>query len=148
MADGPIDKFIGEYRWLSNFHPSPLEAWFDDNKVIIPTVEHYYQGSKASNREDRERIFAAKVPGEAKKLGQRLILPRDWETRKLTVMRNGLEMKFGQHKDLREKLLATGDRELIEGNNWNDRFWGKVNGVGENFLGRLLMALRRDLRRD
>ncbi len=43
---------------------------------------------------------------------------------------------------LMEKLLATGDAELIEGNNWDDIFFGVCNGKGKNWLGRLLMNLR------
>ena len=43
-------------------------------------------------------------------------------------------------------LKYTGDAELIEGNNWGDTFWGVCNGVGENHLGKLLMARRAQLR--
>ncbi len=52
-----------------------------------------------------------------------------------------LTLKF---KDpyLRDKLLRTGEARLIEGNWWKDRFWGQVNGVGENHLGRLLTLVR------
>ena len=39
-------------------------------------------------------------------------------------------------------LLATGDAELIEGNNWGDTYWGKCNGQGLNRLGILLMQIR------
>lgn len=47
---------------------------------------------------------------------------------------------------LREKLLATGDAELVEGNTWGDRFWGVCNGVGQNWLGRLLMQVRDEIK--
>ena len=39
-------------------------------------------------------------------------------------------------------LMDTGDAELIEGNNWNDTFWGVCNNAGENNLGKLLMKIR------
>jgi predicted NAD-dependent protein-ADP-ribosyltransferase YbiA (DUF1768 family) len=42
-------------------------------------------------------------------------------------------------------LKATGDEELVEGNWWNDTFWGVCNGVGENNLGKLLMKIRAEL---
>jgi hypothetical protein len=42
----------------------------------------------------------------------------------------------------RDLLLATGDAELIEGNVWNDVFWGVCNGIGKNWLGKLLMQVR------
>lgn len=50
--------------------------------------------------------------------------------------------KFMQHPNLRKELLATGDCLLIEENQWNDRYWGTVNGRGENRLGKNLMDIR------
>lgn len=47
---------------------------------------------------------------------------------------------------LSEMLEATGDAELIEGNHWGDTFWGVCNGVGQNNLGKLLMAIRSENR--
>lgn len=47
---------------------------------------------------------------------------------------------------LRKWLLETGEEELIEGNNWGDKFWGQVNGIGENHLGRLLMEIREEIK--
>ena len=46
------------------------------------------------------------------------------------------------------KLLGTGDTYLEEGNTWNDTFWGVCNGVGENNLGRILMEVREELRKE
>jgi predicted NAD-dependent protein-ADP-ribosyltransferase YbiA (DUF1768 family) len=43
-------------------------------------------------------------------------------------------------------LLATGNRPLIEGNDWGDTFWGQVDGRGENHLGELLLKIREELR--
>lgn len=42
--------------------------------------------------------------------------------------------------------MATDDAELVEGNTWGDRYWGVVDGVGENRLGKLLMERRAELR--
>ena len=44
------------------------------------------------------------------------------------------------------KLLMTREAELIEGNDWNDYFWGQCMGVGDNHLGKLLMQVRKELR--
>jgi len=49
---------------------------------------------------------------------------------------------------LRELLLMTGDAELVEFNEWNDRFWGVCKGVGENRLGILLQEIREEIKRD
>ena len=64
---------------------------------------------------------------------------------KIDIMRQVLKSKFTQNPELKAKLIATGDAELIEGNNWNDRFWGVCRGVGQNHLGKLLMEVRAEL---
>jgi len=46
---------------------------------------------------------------------------------------------------LKEELLATEDWELIEGNTWNDSFWGVCQRKGENHLGKILMKIRKEL---
>ena len=74
-------------------------------------------------------------------------LREDWETVKIDVMRDVLKSKFSLNSELREKLIATGDVELIEGNHWNDRFWGVCRGKGQNHLGKLLMELRKILKK-
>jgi predicted NAD-dependent protein-ADP-ribosyltransferase YbiA (DUF1768 family) len=59
-------------------------------------------------------------------------------------MRECLESKFAD-PELRMKLLATGSRNLIEGNRWGDTFWGVSRGKGQNLLGVLLKELRGEL---
>ena len=54
--------------------------------------------------------------------------------------------KFSQHPELAEKLLATGNAHLEEGNSWGDKVWGTVGGVGANNLGKILMRVRETLR--
>ena len=54
--------------------------------------------------------------------------------------------KFDQHPDLAQKLLATGDEELVEGNDWGDIYWGVYKGHGKNMLGKILMRVRAELR--
>ena len=61
-------------------------------------------------------------------------------------MREGLRLKFKTHHDLREKLLATRDKKLIE-HTFKDRYWADGgDGSGKNRLGVLLMELRAELR--
>lgn len=136
-----IDCFIKEYRWLSNFHESPVTL----DGVTYPTVEHAYQAAKTSSPEAREIIRSAPKPGMARKLGQDVPLEGDWDTRRVTVMRELLVQKFSV-EPLRTRLLDTGDAELIEGNWWGDKFWGVCDGVGKNMLGTLLMEIRNELR--
>lgn len=70
----------------------------------------------------------------------------DWNEIKVGVMRDILRAKVAQHEYVRRKLLATGDRTLIE-NSWRDDFWGwGPNRDGHNMLGKLWMELRAELR--
>ncbi len=137
-----IDSFSGEYRFLSNFWP--VEVEFEG--IVYPSVEHAYQSAKTLDMAERRRIAALATPGEAKAAGRARPLRTEWDTAKFDVMERCVRYKFTHHADLRTKLLATGDAELIEGNTWGDRVWGVHQGQGENHLGRILMKVRAELR--
>lgn len=138
MNQEPITSFTGDYRWLSNFWDSPIDL---GNGLHARTVEHAYQALKAVTGIDVMTILGASTPAAAKRLGRNIRIRSDWEEIKDLVMGSLLVAKFG-HPHLREKLIATGSRELIEGNTWGDTYWGVCKGKGENHLGKLLMALR------
>lgn len=135
----PIDDFRGEYRWLSNFHLVKVEL----DGALYSSTENAYQAAKTLDL-DMRRVFRVCTPSESKRHGKALTLRPDWESVKVSVMLGLLRQKF-QHPELKQKLLATGDIELIEGNWWNDTFWGVCRGVGQNWLGRLLMQVRSEL---
>jgi predicted NAD-dependent protein-ADP-ribosyltransferase YbiA (DUF1768 family) len=78
-------------------------------------------------------------------MGRAVTLRHDWEAVKFSYMELGLRLKF-QNSDLAEKLIATGDEELVEGNTWGDRVWGVCDGEGENRLGKLLMKIREEIK--
>ncbi len=60
-------------------------------------------------------------------------------------MRDILRAKAEQHEYVRRKLLATGDRELVE-DSWRDDFWGwGPDRNGQNMLGKLWMEVRAEL---
>lgn len=139
-----ITEFQGEYRWLSNHVPCVVE--YDGHK--FPTVEHAYVYSKTVTPEEQEAFLIERdnmSPGEAKKIGKMLTLRPDWEQVRLGIMLDLTRQKYS-YGYFRNKLLETGDQEIVEGNTWGDRFWGKYNGEGENQLGRIIMQVRDELR--
>ena len=136
-----ISDFRGEYRWLSNFHL--VEVKLDG--LPYPSTEHAYQAAKTLDIAERLMIQALPTCGQAKRTGQRLKLRDDWEQVKVEVMLDLQRQKYAVPY-LREKLLATGDAELVEGNTWGDRFWGVCGDTGLNWLGRLLMQVRDEVR--
>jgi N-glycosidase YbiA len=138
-----IKSFKGENRWLSNFWPVSVKL--DDGEEIYPSVEHAYQAAKTTNPLMRRTIQHIATPGGAKKAAQLIARRPDWQDISIRVMERLLRQKF-QHEALAKMLLATGDQELIEGNNWGDEFWGQVDGKGENNLGKLLMKIRDELK--
>jgi ribA/ribD-fused uncharacterized protein len=138
-----IDCFQGEYRFLSNFWPSPIEY----NGIKYSTVEHAYQASKAYDDQDRLLISYLLTPGEAKRFGKRVLLRQDWEHIKDQIMEDCVRLKFSI-PELKYMLLATGDAELIEGNTWNDTYWGRCNGIGKNKLEQILMKIRNEIQEE
>jgi hypothetical protein len=138
-----IDKFAGEYHFLSNFYEHPIEY----KGKIWPSVEHAYQAQKAIDPTNQERIRTAKTPAQAKKYGRVLRLKDDWESTKDQIMIDLIRIKFID-PDLARKLLATGDAVLIEGNTWGDTYFGVCDGVGLNKLGNILMVIREERARD
>lgn len=129
--------FRGDYAFLSNFHKCKIEF----EGYIYPTVEHAFQAAKTFDKEEREKIRSVASPVIAKRIGRKVKLRNDWEIVKSDIMYTLLKKKFAD-QELKKMLLATGDAELIEGNNHGDRYWGQVNGSGKNMLGKLLMQVR------
>lgn len=143
-----IDCFDREYAFLSNFYEAP----FEKDGIVYPTNEHFFQAMKTLDPKERQAIATADTPGQAKRMGRSVELRPDWEQSKYQIMKKGLTLKFLTHKDLADKLIATGDAWLIEGNTWHDNTWGDCHCPqcllvdGKNWLGTLLMDLRRELK--
>ena len=130
-----IDEFRGKYFFLSNFYN--VKVTYDGLTYL--NNEAAFQAQK---NPERAKEFLNLNPSEAKRLGRRVKLRTDWEDVKDDIMVEIVENKFFQNKDLMQKLLDTKDEELIEGNTWNDKYWGVCNGKGKNMLGKILMNLR------
>jgi ribA/ribD-fused uncharacterized protein len=139
-----IDRFDGEYRFLSNFFDSEIEL----NGKMYPTVEHAYQAAKTFDEIEIEKIRTCRSPGKAKRLGAALKTSGkqrdDWHDVSLIIMEALVYQKF-ENDDLRSKLIDTKPRMLIEGNEWGDTFWGTCDGIGENHLGKILMRIRNEM---
>lgn len=141
MDGGPITSFNGSFRFLSNFWPAKTTY----EGVEYPTSEHAYQAAKVVGDVAKKVILSAATPGIAKRMSRSFTMRPDWDAVKLGVMEACLRSKF-EDDTLRRALLATGDSQIIEGNTWNDTYWGVCRGVGENHLGKLLMKLRAEYR--
>ena len=134
-----IDSFRGSYGFLSNFYLIPIE--YED--IIYPSVEHAFQAAKTVSVYQRAGILGQSTSASAKRMGKQVTLRPNWEDIKIRVMESLVKQKF-RDGDLKEKLLATGNEELIEGNWWGDTFWGIYKGRGFNYLGKILMKIREE----
>lgn len=143
VDENSIRGFFGEYRWLSNFHQCDV---FGPGGLTYPSSEHAYMASKTLDHELHHQIKDVPTAAGVKKLGRLIPLRANWEDLKVAMMFNVVMSKFLENPDLAEKLLETGDKLLEETNYWNDTFWGVCNGVGKNKLGKVLMAVRDELR--
>lgn len=139
-----ITKFDGtEYRFLSNFYQFTIVFL----GKTFATSEHAYQAYKMQDWDAFEAVRLANGPAKAKRLGNTFPKLTNWNNLKVDIMEAILRCKFS-YPEMKEKLLATGNAHLEEGNTWGDKFWGTVDGVGENMLGKLLMKIRKELQNE
>lgn len=131
--------FRDEYWFLSNFYPVEIEC----AGLKFKCVESAFQAYKCANIEDR-KLFVNLNGAEAKKLGRKIPIRKDWEDIKVKVMYRLVMQKFNRNPALLNKLKNT-KGIIIEDNNWNDTFWGMCNGKGRNTLGVILTAVRNEL---
>jgi len=147
------------------FWGGPFSQWAKytveiDGKTYV-TCEQYMMAEKArlfGDAESEAKIMASKNPREQKSLGRK-VTPFDaarWEeTREEIVFRANLA-KFSQRDDLKEMLLATGDKIIAEASP-RDAIWGigmaedhpnvtDQTVWGQNLLGKALMRVRAELR--
>ena len=134
-----------DFYVLSNFSSFRVR-WKGRN---FDTSEAAYHWEKFPDRANIQfEIEMADSAHEAFKYAERMKAHRrpDWDEVKVDIMRDILRTKAEQHEYVRRKLLATGDRELVE-NSWRDDFWGwGPNRDGKNMLGMLWMEVRAELR--
>jgi ribA/ribD-fused uncharacterized protein len=144
MEKQVIKEFRYYNNFLSNFSRDPVLY----RDILFKTSEHAYQWAKCETEDDRLLILSCDTPTEVKKYGHLIKCDiNEWDHNKVNVMEEILRCKFS-NENLKKKLLNTGDAELIEGNYWCDRFWGKCycprckNKEGKNYLGKTLMKIR------
>eukprot|EP00933_Yihiella_yeosuensis_P078893 TRINITY_DN9084_c1_g1_i1.p1 TRINITY_DN9084_c1_g1~~TRINITY_DN9084_c1_g1_i1.p1 ORF type:complete len:435 (-),score=75.88 TRINITY_DN9084_c1_g1_i1:508-1812(-) len=135
----PINRFRGEFFFLSNFYP--CSSYVEYESDLYPTSEHAYQAAKIEDRELREpfTVFGSVGPNpmQAKSKGGKVKLRGGWANIRVKVMEAIVLSKFTRDEALMAKLVKTGNQTIVEGHT-GDTFWGgKVN-----HLGRILMKVR------
>lgn len=139
----PINRFRGQFFFLSNFYPCENGVEYDGD--VYPTSEHAYQAAKAERSEARQGFTIGGSLGPnpmvAKMKGKSIKKRQNWFSMKVDVMLTVVRSKFQRDTKLQDKLLATQNQTIIEGHT-NDVFWGGKR----NHLGNILMRLRDEYR--
>jgi len=127
---------------LSNFWLCDVgyEGW------VYKSSEHAYQAAKSIKPNVRLMIANCETPGQARRMARTLPLPVNWAEVRIKIMTQIVRTKFLMNHDLLKALIETGNENLVENNVWKDSFWGVYKGKGENWLGKILMGIRDELK--
>ncbi len=151
--DGSIGKSCFSQWWV---------APFEVEGITYKTAEHWMMAEKArlfDNDDMVDEIIKCKTPAEAKKWGRKVtgFIPEEWDNTKYEIVKKGNLYKFLQNDDLKDFLIRTNDRVLVEASPV-DPIWGiglasdhkNVENPnlwkGENLLGFALMEVRDQLK--
>ncbi len=153
----PKQKDIVDKSCFSQWYP----ASFQLDGFEYPTAEHYMMAQKAKLFENEDifrQILTVKHPNEAKKLGRQVTGYNEalWLQHRFDIVVRGNLAKFSQHSQLKDFLLNTQHRILVEASPV-DQIWGiglsqddkralqPEQWCGLNLLGFALMAVREQL---
>lgn len=142
---------------LSQWYPCQFEV----DGVTYTSAEQYMMAEKArlfGDEKIRTEILSISDPRTCKALGRKVknFDKAVWDKKKEDIVRNGNFEKFMQNDALRNFLLSTGDKVLVEASP-TDRVWGIGLGKnnpdaldpkkwrGQNLLGFILMAVRNEM---
>ena len=152
-----ILAFFSQGSPFSNFHPSP----FEKDGVKYACNEQYIQAKKAEIFDDdnaHANIMKTTNPYEMKRIGNRVrnFVFQLWQKEAEAVATSGCMAKFSQNLELCKMLLDSGNKTLAEAS--TDSTWGtgeplyspgvlqKSTWTGGNLLGKVLMAVREELK--
>lgn len=139
----------------------PSDFCVDIDKYLC--AEQYMMAEKARLFKDKEiekQIMQTSNPKEMKALGKKVknFDQTLWDKVKYSIVLNGNYYKFSQNKEMRDYLLSTGNKILVEASPL-DTIWGIGIGEdnskaqnpttwrGKNLLGFALMEVRDELRK-
>ncbi len=149
-----------ENGWLSNWHLSEFEV----DGVEFSSMEQYMMYKKAEvfgDGETKNKIMSTRDTARIKELGREVgnFNNTVWNGVRQIIVYNGLYAKYSQNRELKEKLLGTGDRMLAE-SSFEDKIWGTGVSMrddarfdmtawkGQNLLGFATMLVRERLKKE
>ncbi|KAL3704714.1 hypothetical protein TMatcc_008386, partial [Talaromyces marneffei ATCC 18224] len=164
-TDNPVYfwKPEGDYGFLGQWWPSSFSWKTDDEEYTYASAEQYMMHRKALLFAGPEDPITLQIqtgwklrPSVIRDLGRQIpnFSEEAWQQNRYEIVLEGNYLKFSQNEELKEKLLETGARELVEASP-RDRIWGIGFGArhaganrrewGLNLLGKVLMETRERL---
>ena len=169
IADGKRIKYIFFWSqkeksdtvtkaYFSQWYHSP----FTYEGILFQTAEHFMMAEKAKLFNDEKvylEIIQSTEPGKAKHLGRTIENFNEelWKQHRFDIVKKANILKFNQNPELKEFLLTTSNRVLVEASP-RDKIWGigldendinienPYHWKGLNLLGFALMAARKELK--
>jgi len=119
QKDGSIGKGCLSQWW---------EQLFEKEDLVFKSAEHFMMYQKAilfNDTEIAQQILSCRTPAESKKLGRQVrnFDQAIWEKKRYEIVLEASILKFGQHENLKEYLLNTSNRVLVEASPHN-KIWG------------------------
>ncbi|NGX55775.1 MAG: Riboflavin biosynthesis protein [Candidatus Anoxychlamydiales bacterium] len=154
--DSPTHGCSGNDGYLGNFHicKNGIDIQIGNAIYKFKCSESAFQAVKTfiiTKRQDLIRQFENLEGDASRRVQQQLTNGIDqttWRQLNIEWMKYIVQEKFTQNESLRENLLATGDKYLVEHCEikGRDTFWtDDFDGTGQNMLGRILMEIRERL---
>ncbi len=152
------DKFVFFWNGIySQWYPST----FTIDGVTFSSCEQYMMYKKAKlfrDDETAQKILETQNPSDQKSLGKSVKnFNRDmWDEHCFSIVYQGNYAKFTQNDNLKEQLLKTADKTIVEASPY-DKIWGIKKGVGDkdfdnpsqwrglNLLGFVIMTVRKNI---
>lgn len=103
-------------------------APFQVDNITYPTAEHYMMAGKARLFDDQivlKEILTTSDPDMVKRLGRKVknYDESTWVERRFQIVVDGNYAKFSQNPKLKQYLLSTGDKVIVEASPL-DKIWG------------------------
>ena len=148
--------FFGELSPFSNFHPSPFRYKEQDYHCAEQLIQHE-KAKLFGDFETEDKILKAKSAIECKQAAYETenYDHNHWISNAAQLCKAGIKAKYEQNNSLKELLLNTGTKAIVECS--KDRDWGtgvplgrfdclsEDKWYGRGILGPLLMEIRSEL---
>lgn len=160
--------FWGHQKKNNETTKSCFSQWYESEFVVngikYQTAEQFMMAEKArlfNDYETLDLILNSKNPGEVKKFGRLVknFSDKEWQDKRFEIVVEGNLNKFSQNQELKEFLINTNERIIVEASPL-DKIWGigmaendegienPFNWKGLNLLGYALMVVREKLKQD